>query len=217
MSAVSPDNGTSRVEVGPASDRICDKPGKKKMIQRKSKSRLFGAQTKWLWARPSDPNEYHPCYLLKAVGAEGTTIAMNDETVWAVSPETASIAANWAPGAALLITPNHTWFSHYNYCLENKSTGEYVTANLSQGPFVKYATFIRYKHCCNGDLALSDGSLWRVHAPQGRLIRAFGPKNRYPFWKKGQAILIGENDSIFGGRYILININENNYVTADKR
>ncbi len=146
---------------------------------------------------------YQPTYYIKSIGADGDTIAMNDETMWAIASSSAHIANNWQANTPILITPSK-WYSKYDYYLTNQLTHESVTAKLSQGPFLKYSILINAIDQSRGTVYLSNGTQWNVSRDES-----------FNFWQRGQAVLIGENSRWSGKKHILININENNYLTAD--
>jgi len=144
-----------------------------------------------------------PWYYINNVGSRGRTLITHDETVWEISGNHSFKTCRWCPGSPVVITPNYSWFSSYDYILKNQETGEFAEADLSQGPLIEYALFIQYVDPYQGYLQLTNGSHWYTDI-SARLLT----------WKTGQAILIGENDAWFGRKNILININENNFVTA---
>ncbi len=152
-------------------------------------------------------SQYLPTYSIKAVGVSGKTLTMNDETIWEIAPRFAYIAENWPKNSKIVIRPNRgwgTWFSNYDYRLFNLTTGNEVEADLSQGPFVKHAIFITEINRYNGYIRLSDGSIWAIDGQE-----SFAKLQK---WKEKQAVLFGENNNWFGFPYILININENEYL-----
>lgn len=142
-------------------------------------------------------------YILKNVGSKGKTLTTLDETIWEISSMDAPKLAYWAPNSPIIIMPNYSWFSAYDYMLHNQWTNESVKANLSQGPFVKHATFIQQIDSRSGYVKLSNGSVWTVNRSR-----------EVDNWRPGQAVLIGENDTWMGKPNILININENNFATV---
>ncbi len=161
------------------------------------RAKCFGEKS---WYIPA----YQPTYYIKSIGADGDTIAMNDETVWSIDGNSSYIAARWVENTPIVITPSK-WYSKYDYYITNKLTNESVTAKLSQGPFVKYSVFIQQIDWYSGAVYLTNGTRWNTSVDQN-----------FRYWQVGQAILIGENTGWFEKDYILININENNYVTASR-
>ncbi len=142
-------------------------------------------------------------YTIKSVGPRGKTLITTDETIWEIASRDAAKLTNWLPNSAIVIMPNYKWFSSYDYMLINKWTNESVGANLSQGPYISTAIFINNIDHGTGMLSLSNGSIWKAETGA-----------QFAYWRIGQAVLIGENDTWFGKPNILININKNNFVTA---
>ena len=146
---------------------------------------------------------YQPTYYIKSTGVDGETLTMNDETVWAIASNSASTVASWAPNSPIVITPSK-WYSQYDFYITNALTHESATAKLSQGPFVKYAIFIQQIDWNSGFVYLTNGTRW-----------TFSPSCRIRPWQAGQAVLIGLNTGWASNGYILVNINEDNYLEAN--
>lgn len=150
-----------------------------------------------------------PLYIVKGIGASGKTLTFENETIWELSNSSAATARTWNPGAYVIIIPNTSWFSSYTYRLENVLDGSSVSANLSEGPFVKYATFISFVDPMTHSVALTDNTVWTISndSRSSRILRS---------WQQGQAVLIGESRGWFGwpNGNILININENDYIAV---
>jgi len=183
-----------RVELKPKRD----KEKKQKSFQAKKRKKLVAKGWPGTYA-----TKFKPKYYIESVGAKGMTLNMYDDTVWEISPSSSWTAATWQTNQSIVITPNYNWFSSYDYYLLNLATNEYVAADLSLGPKMEHAVFIKYIDPYQGYVQLKDGTTWAV-----------GRSNRLNQWKVGQAVLRGENTSWWGREYILININENNYIPA---
>jgi hypothetical protein len=172
----------------------------KKRCKQNNKSKESKLQAKCFSVKQA----YTPFYYIKSIGVDGETLVTTDETMWQISKHSTKIASRWSPNCTITITPS-SWYSSYDYYLVNNTTGEQVTAKLSQGPFLEYAIFITHLNPYNGTVSLSNGMQWHVS------------RNRnFASWQVGQAVLIGNNSSWFGKDHILININENNYATSDR-
>lgn len=158
-------------------------------------------------AKSAAPSEisYHPLYYVKDIGAKGKSITTYDETVWEISNRGSKITSKWVQDLPIIITLNHSWFSSYEYCLKNPATQELAPANLSLGPFLENAIFISSIN--HKTISLTNGSKWTTSfwTTLGSL------KN----WDEGHAVLIGETGNNCPPYYILINVNENNYITVD--
>jgi hypothetical protein len=176
-----------------------------KKIDHKKKA-LNEQQNEFLDKSPAPIEQfYHPIYYIKDIGAKGKTLTTYDESVWTISDRGARVASKWKPESPVIIALNKSFFSSYTYLLKNLSTQESAPANLALGPFVENAIFIVSFH--NNVITLSNGSEWTI-----------GFWNRlgaFKKWKIGQAVLIGETGSQRSPCYILINVNENNYVSVD--
>lgn len=192
----------ARVQIGQEKkvSKKCHKKGHHYQNHRKGTVHLQPKCCSNRWYVPP----YQPTYYIKSIGAGGSTIVMYDETVFAIDDSSAYIAARWVENSPIIITTSG-WGSKYEYCIKNEITKESVTAKLSQGPFEKYAVYISYIDWNNGQVYLKDGSRWEVT-----------PNTNFLYWTKDQAVLMGKNTGWWGRDYILININENNYLTATR-
>jgi len=145
-------------------------------------------------------------YLIKEIGVNGKTITLHDESIWEVSHNSAYTSKYWMPNSHVVIKPNKSWFSSYDYILYNIDHQDSITVNLSQGPFQKHGVFIQYIEPCSRYIHLSNGTGWNV-----------SNYKEFRDWREGQFVFIGENDSWWGPKYILLNINENTYLPASKQ
>jgi hypothetical protein len=159
-------------------------------------------QEKCLGAPKSTYN--NPFYYVKCVGADGETLITTDETVWQIAPSSTNIILGWPENSTITISPSK-WYSKYDYYLTNSATQECACAKLSQGPFLQYAIFVSQIYHYTHSLTLSNGTVWLIA----------GDPN-FDSWQVGQAVLLGVNDTWFGRPNMIININENNYVTATR-
>lgn len=156
------------------------------------------------------PSHIQLVYRIKSIGASGRTLTFDNETIWEISDSYSSTVKRWAIGSYVVIIPNSSWFSSYTYRLENLSDNRSsAAANLSEGPFKKYATFINSIDRLTNMVSLTDGSIWAITSDSSSLTL-------FRDWKIGQAVLLGESRGWFGwpNSNIMININENNYVPA---
>jgi hypothetical protein len=185
-----------RVELG-------KKPKKAKVKSAKAKSHAKQAKDAVVTKGVLNAS-YHPFYYIKAVGAGGGTISMGDETVWTVAPYSAYIADRWHEDMPIVIELN-SW-SHYRYRLKNWATFESVPVELALGPFKENCILITDINYYKDQVALSNGSFWRIG------YKFWDQTSSFKNWQPGQAVLIGESDKWLSSPYILININENDYV-----
>lgn len=190
-----------RVEVGTKEQHEKKCPHKRHThVKHNKKSKCIAKCLGNSWCVPA----YRPTYFVKSIGADGGTISLSDESVWTLSENSWYIASRWVENSPIVISPSK-WYSKFDYYLTNKLTNESVTAKLSQGPFKKYAIFIQKIDWYSGYVYLTNGTRWNASVDEN-----------FRYWQEGQAVLIGENTGWFEKDNILININENNYVTASR-
>ena len=152
-----------------------------------------------------------PLYRIKGIGATGRTLTFDNETIWELSSSFTDRAKSWTPGSYVVIVPNTRWFSSYTYQLENVSDKSSIPADLSEGPFKKYALYIEAIDRLSNKVSLTDGSFWQIASDSSS-------SSLFSNWKVGQAVLLGENRGWFGwtNGAIMININENNYIPSKR-
>jgi hypothetical protein len=130
---------------------------------------------------------------------------------FSMSSSDMTIASTWPLNAILKITPNHSWFSSYDYCITNEQTKEYVKASLTRGPLEKspYNKRIVDINTNSGLILLDNGSYFQVS-------ESVAEKEAISQWEIGDVIIVGDNDSwfSFGCQNILINSQTAHYVTA---
>ncbi len=157
-------------------------------------------------------DSYNTVRSANSVGVNGLTLTMDDQTVWEIAPSSAYVAKSWGPGTRFIIYPNNWtiggWFSKYEYALYNPDTRNWVEAQLSEGPMVKYAVLTTNIDQNQGYIRLDNGSVWK-------LVRSSKAFAKIRDWKARQAILVGRNTGWFTNGFILINLNENEYVPVD--
>lgn len=159
-------------------------------------------------------------YYPVAISALGDTIELNDRSVWLVASSDAKIAMNWArqqeiylanggPGLSVVITPNHSWFSSYQFCLTEQTTGTSVKANLYLGPlynglFTHWIVAINYY---TQEVCLDDGSIWKLSGLDAGVFN---------HWLINDTVIIGVNDGFLSSSKpnILINVNTLTYSRA---
>ena len=73
------------------------------------------------------------CHWLTNVSDENYLLELEDGSCWAVSPSDAYILRRWRKEDFLVITPNYSWLSTYNYSITNRNTNSSVKANLHVG------------------------------------------------------------------------------------
>lgn len=151
----------------------------------------------------SHPGAFHSCY---SVGIFGDTIEFEDGSVWTIYPRDAYKTLNWLASDLVVVTPNRSWFSTYNFRLTNQNTGESVESNLTlgplyNGPFTHWIVAIDYY---NNVVCLEDGTIWNMSGFDDSAIKK---------WIVNDTVIIGINDGwlSYNKPNILINVNMLNY------
>jgi hypothetical protein len=141
-----------------------------------------------------------------SVSVFGDSITLEDGSIWAVSSSDSYKTLNWLTTDLLVITPNHEWFSMYEYCITNQNTGMTVRVTMVLGPlydalFRNWIVAIDY---VLDRVWLNDGSVWDM---------AIGDYTVLQKWLPGDTVIIGVNDGWFASYNpnILINVNVANY------
>lgn len=129
-------------------------------------------------------------------------IELEDNSVWSVSPDDTYKLYNWLATDVVVITPNHSWLSIYDYCIVNQNTGTYVQANLALFLNPLFHTSFNHRIVAIDDVLqmvwLQDGSRWS--------ITSLDYSTR---WQINDTIIIGVNDGWLSATRpnILINAN----------
>lgn len=141
-----------------------------------------------------------------SVSLLGDTVELEDGSIWAVCSSDRYKTLDWMTGDLIIITPNDSWFSSYDYKLVNLNTGAKVKVNLALGPiyngiYTHWIIAIDYYH---GEICLEDGSVWKMSSLDSSVVSK---------WLPNDTIIIGINDGWFSGSNpnLLINVNVNNY------
>ncbi|ADI38236.1 hypothetical protein [Waddlia chondrophila] len=149
---------------------------------------------------------HHPI----AVSLMGDTVQLEDGSIWIVSSEDRYQTFDWMTGDTIVIVPNHTWFSSYNYCLVNLNTGAKVKVNLSLGPIYNgiYTHWILAIDYSNREVYLEDGSVWKMSWWDSSIVNQ---------WLPNDTVIIGINDGWFSGSNpnMLINVNMNDHAIGN--
>jgi hypothetical protein len=146
--------------------------------------------------------------LINNISNQGTRIQLGDGSHWQIPENAYYTMINWRPGDVIRISPNHLYFSEYNYTIENLSTNTHVVANLSIGPIVDsvYTHWVTGINYATAQVVLEDESVWKIW-DTGDL------KN----WALHDTIIIGVYNSWFSSyNKILINasLDFNTYLRA---
>lgn len=164
-------------------------------------------------SRMGEKNEFFysttPTYAhhwLISAAYDGSIVELEDGSNWKLAPNYSVFS--WKVGDPMVITPNHSWLSDYNYYVVNKFTGSYVAADLIVGPiaFGPYTHWVIGIDYTSGHVYLENGTTWTISSSDNFIFRD---------WAINDTIIIGANDSWFSSYdSILINVNMNNYVRA---
>ncbi len=139
------------------------------------------------------------------VAFDGSSVELADGSIWSVSSDDRWATLNWLLGDTIIILPNHNIFSIYNYRLVNINTGANVKVNLTLGPIYNgiYTHWIVAIDQLFGEIALEDGSLWKMSSWDSSITNK---------WYPNDTVIIGINDGWLStsNPNILINVNTNN-------
>lgn len=145
-----------------------------------------------------------------AVSFFGDYVTLEDGSEWAVNPGDTYKTLNWLTSDIILIMPNYTWFSSFNYKFINQATGVSVEVNLRT--YINPLLHSVYNHrvVAIDDILqmiwLEDGSAWSISSSD------YSEK-----WQINDTVIIGLNDGWQSSSKpnILINANLLHYVRAN--
>lgn len=139
----------------------------------------------------------------------GDSIVLEDGSRWAVCSHDQGCILGWYTNDALVITPNHDWFSSHDYRVNNLMTGHSIRVNLIEAPhynglFTHWIVAIDYLH---KKICLEDGSVWSISVWDDAELKRMVLED---------TIIIGTNDSWFKSSRpnILINVDTMEYIKA---
>lgn len=168
-----------------------------------SASALFaGVKASTVYFTTHEGAWHHPV----SVSLIGDTLEIEDGSIWGVYSGDMHKTLNWLTGDLIIITPNHEWFSIYDYKVINLNTGAVVRVNLKLGPFYNgvYTHWIVGIDYYRREVLLEDGSLWSVSNWDQSIVNK---------WILNDTVIIGINDGFLSGSNpnIMINVNVLNY------
>lgn len=139
----------------------------------------------------------------------GDAIVLEDDSKWSVRGSDRNKILNWYTNDRLVITPNHDWFSSYDYRINNTTTNQAVRVNLVEAPsynglFTHWIVALDYVH---KKVCLEDGTIWSVSTWDGAELNRMALED---------TVIIGTNDSWFKSSRpnILINVDTMEFVKA---
>lgn len=96
------------------------------------------------------------------ISPKGDTLELEDGSIWSTSHGDRHKSKDWLPEDILTLTPNHSWFSSYDYRFNNQTTGSSIEVNITLGPLLanKNVHRIFAMDAAKGILTLTDGSQW---------------------------------------------------------
>lgn len=146
------------------------------------------------------------CHWLTSIADSARSFELEDGSHWEVAPADAYVLRNWRREDSLVITPNSSWLSSYDYYVTNKTNNSYVKANLFVGPmaFGPYSHWIVDVDYFGGHVYLENQMVWCVNPQDNYVLKD---------WAVNDHIIFGLYDSWFSPfNHILINVNMDNYV-----
>jgi hypothetical protein len=146
------------------------------------------------------------CHRLLSIADTGRTLEMEDGSHWEVSASDSYILRNWRREDSLVITPNYSWLSSYDYYITNKSNGTFLKANLYVGPvaFGPFSHWIVDIDYFGGHVYLENQIVWCVNPQDNYVLKD---------WAVNDHIIFGLYDSWFSSYdHILINVNMDDHI-----
>ncbi|MEI8365501.1 MAG: hypothetical protein WCF65_03695 [Parachlamydiaceae bacterium] len=161
----------------------------------------------------SYPYIQHPAaYQTVFISYLGKSVELTDGSIWTVSLLDAYKMGNWSHSDLVSISPNHSFFSLYDYRLTNQNTLESVAVNLYLGPidpsfggiYTHWITAIDYHR---NIVYLEDGTIWYMSAFDRNVVDR---------WVVNDVVIIGINDAFLSSSNpnILINVNMLNFAAG---
>ena len=159
---------------------------------------------------------------VEQVSPNGKCIAIEDQSVWLIAPNTRHISQKWQKNDELVIYPNVDLFSNETfpfYICNNTRSGSVVSAVLQLGPekACDHTTWIDEVDVSKGHVILVDRdeamSHWDVDEQD---------RDRFLNWESDHGIIIGNNDGLLSWWYsnckhVLINVNCREWIRVTKR
>jgi len=166
--------------------------------------------TAYAYSAQTEMFEMHGGYSLavhqiRSISSCGDLIEIEDGSLWKIRSYDAVDVCCWQEKDLIVIRPNGSWLSNYEYELLNLGTGDYVKSNLSlgsfcEGEFTHWIIAIDYWH---QRIWLENGMCWEVA----------GIYTRFKDWVVGDTVILGVYNGWLSSSTpnILINVNMNNW------
>jgi hypothetical protein len=148
-------------------------------------------------------------YSPAAISVFGDSVELNDGSLWSIASGDTYKVLNWLSSDAVVLTPNHDWFSSYMFRMTNQDTGVSVKCNMVLGPVYNgiYTHWIIAIDYVSNEIYLDDGTRWSVTG---------WDSSTFNKWLPNDTVMIGINDGSRSGSHpnILINVNTLTYVRS---
>lgn len=149
-------------------------------------------------------------YFPVAVSTSGDEVTLLDGSVWQIRTWDREQTRTWLATDEIIILPNNSFFSFYDYKLFNQMTGAEVEANMLISPMLgtTYTRQILGFNDANNYIYLSDNSVWTISPNDYHL---------YKKWAVGDIVMIGSNQGWDANirPNILINATYRTYIRAN--
>jgi len=138
-------------------------------------------------------------------------VQLEDGSIWEIPEGDRYRTLDWFSSDSVVIIPNDSWFSSYDYKLVNRNTGVELKTNLVLGPYVNgcFTHWIIDICYATREIVLEDGSIWHVCGWYQDILNS---------WLPGDVLIIGLNDSSLTMKEhpnILINVEDQRYVNCN--
>lgn len=146
------------------------------------------------------------CHWLVNIGDNGRSIEFEDGSHWEISAFESHVLRTWRREDSLVVTPNSSWLSSYDYYITNKSNNTFVKANLFVGPLAygPYSHWVVNIDYFSGHVMLENQMIWCVNPQDSSILH---------HWAVNDHVIFGLNDSWFSPYdHILINVNMDNNI-----
>ena len=145
-----------------------------------------------------------------AVSLFGDTVELEDGSIWNVCSYDRYKTLDWMTSDLIIVVPNQTWFSSYNYKMININTGAEVQVNLAFWPVFNgiFTHWIIAIDRINLEICLEDGSVWSISS---------WDRSTFNEWLPNDTVIIGHNNGLFkqSNPNILINVRKDNFVIGN--
>lgn len=135
---------------------------------------------------------------------------IDDGSRWYINPNQRRITYNWSVFDTIVITPNHAWFSSFEFCATNINKNQTVEIKIKGRPIPNEvnAHWIIGIDSIRQEICLEDGSVWKLDG---------WDSNVYRNWATMDYVIIGVNDSVWSKTSypnILINVETYDYTSS---